>query len=67
MILYSTGCPRCSVLIQKLNKKNIVYTIESDMQKITEKGIKSVPILELDNGEMLPFAAANTWINNYKG
>lgn len=67
MILYSTGCPRCSVLIQKLNKKNIAYTIESDVQKMTEKGIKSVPVLELDSGIRLPFKEANLWLNDYKG
>lgn len=64
MILYSTGCPRCSVLIQKLNAKNIKYEIVSDMDTMIAKGMSSVPALELDNGTLLKFSEAIAWINS---
>lgn len=66
MILYSTGCPQCRVLIQKLNIKNMKYDIINDIEKIKEKGFLSVPILELDDGTLLKFSDANAWINSQR-
>lgn len=62
VILYSTGCPRCNVLIQKLNSKNIQYTVVSDVEEMEKKGIETVPVLEVD-GQMLQFKEATDWVN----
>lgn len=62
MTLYTTEtCPRCKVLKMKLQAKNVEYIEISDMDVITAKGIKSVPVLEVD-GEMLNLSQANDFI-----
>ena len=61
--LYSTGCPKCKVLIMKLNKKGVQYVINNNVDEMLEKGLLSAPYLEVD-GTMYNFTEANTWINN---
>ena len=60
--LYSTGCPRCNVLVQKLNSKGIEYNVVNDVDIMTEKGIETVPVLEVD-GQMMSFKEATDWVN----
>lgn len=62
VILYSTGCPRCNVLVQKLDSKNIEYTVVNDIDIMTEKGIETVPVLEVD-GQLMQFKKATDWVN----
>lgn len=62
VILYTTHCPKCSVLEKKLTAKNISYSEITDVEIITQKGFDAVPILEVD-GITMDFKAANTWIN----
>ena len=62
IILFSTGCPQCRVLIQKLNSAGIEYNLETDMSEILEIGMTSVPVLKIDD-EYLTFKEANNWIN----
>ena len=62
VILYSTGCPRCNVLTQKLNSKNIQYVVVSDIETMEKKGIETVPVLEVD-GQMMQFKEAADWVN----
>ncbi len=64
IILYSTGCPRCRVLRQKLNSKHVPYTEENSVSKMLELGITQVPVLSVD-GKIMEFSEANAWINNY--
>lgn len=60
--LYSTGCPRCNVLKQKLDSKKIEYTVVNDVDIMTEKGISTVPVLEV-NSQLLQFKEAVDWVN----
>lgn len=61
--LYKTPtCPRCKVLMIKLDKAGIQYDVVEDMSTMAERGIKQAPILEV-NGELLDLTAANNWIN----
>ena len=62
--LFSTGCPRCLVLEQKLKQQGINFKIEHDIQEIIEKGFMSAPILKVNN-RYLEFGEAVKWINNY--
>lgn len=62
VIIYSTGCPRCNVLVKKLQQKNIEFIEINDSQLMLSKGIESVPQLEVD-GQLLDFLAANAWVN----
>ena len=57
--LYSTNCPKCMVLKEKLYAKHIEFT-ETEIMK--ELGMTVVPVLKV-NDEYLDFKAANTYIN----
>lgn len=65
--LYSNDCPKCRVLKAKLDSKDIIYEKISDIDLMMEKGIESVPVLELDNGELLDFSSAIKWVNHQEG
>lgn len=64
MTLYTMdNCPKCKMLKQKLEDKHIEVEIINDYDVLCEKGIESVPVLEVD-GEKMNYARANTYINN---
>lgn len=63
VILYSTHCPRCEVLEEKLKIKGIKYIEENSVEVMQEKGIMSVPVLEY-NGELFDFGKAVKLINS---
>lgn len=62
VILYSTGCPKCSVIKKKLDAKGIEYTENNDVDIMLALGISRVPVLSVD-GELLSFVEANQWVN----
>ena len=64
MILHTIGCPLCDVLKEKLESKKITFEINTDEDKMAQLGITQVPVLQIDNGELLEFSAANKYINN---
>ena len=57
------NCSKCKMLKQKLEDKHIEIEIINDYDVLCEKGIESVPVLEV-NGEKMNYARANTYINN---
>lgn len=61
--LYSTGCPKCSVLKAKLDAKNIDYYICDDLNSMEQKGFMSVPMLETDD-DIMDFSRAIAWVNS---
>lgn len=61
IMLYSTHCPQCEILEEKLQVKNIQYTEINDVALMLNKGIKNVPVLEV-NGEMMDFLKACEWV-----
>lgn len=63
VVLYSTHCPRCNVLEEKLEDEDIEYTIVEDQSIMQEKGFMSAPMLEVD-GEYMDFAKAVKWVNS---
>lgn len=60
--LFSTNCPKCRVLEQKLNKQNIAFEINHDMQEVIDKGFMSAPILKLGD-DYMDFITAVAWLN----
>lgn len=60
--LYSSGCPRCNVLEKKLEQANIEYEVFSDIDKIIEMGLTTMPMLQVDN-TFMNFAEAVEWVN----
>lgn len=67
MILFSTHCPKCNILNKKMQDKNLQYEVVEDINKMMELGIKSAPVLfiEEDNGEskQLTYFDAVKYIN----
>lgn len=62
IILYSTGCPRCDVLKDKLDTKAISYSVNNSVDEMTKLGISEVPVLSID-GQLLKFKEAVDWTN----
>jgi glutaredoxin len=63
IILYkSLVCPQCKVIQAKLDKKGISYEMEFDIDKMTAKGIKSIPTLEVDGERITGITNINNWI-----
>ena len=61
MTLYSTGCPKCKVLKEKLDNLHIEYTICDDVDLMISKGFMSVPVLEIEN-KIMTFNEAIKWL-----
>ena len=62
VVLYSNDCPRCKILKQKLDAKQVKYEIVSDIDVMTEKGFMMLPMLDV-NGEIMEFGKAIEWVN----
>ena len=65
--LYSTYCPKCSVLETKLKQKNVEFEICTDIEAMQSKGFQQVPMLGiLEDGsnkeEYLDFGAAIKYV-----
>lgn len=65
IILFSTGCPKCNVLKQKLDMFGIEYELETDVSTLIDLGIMEAPILKVGN-DYKSFKEANDWINEHK-
>lgn len=61
VILYSTGCPVCTMLKMALDQLKIEYVINNDVDEMESKGIASVPMLEVD-GKLINAAQAVAWM-----
>lgn len=64
VILYSTNCPKCRILEQKLNSKNITFTINNNVDEMEKLGIMSAPVLKID-GVFYNFGEAIKWVKSY--
>lgn len=60
ILMYTTHCPKCKVLAEKLNKVGIKFEECEDMNILVSKGFKQVPMLEVE-GKMLTFMEAIKW------
>lgn len=61
IILYTTHCPRCSILEKKMTAANIKYEVEDNVDKMIAKGFTSAPMLEVDD-KILNFSEAVKWL-----
>lgn len=61
VVIYSNGCPKCNILKQRLNDKNIPYELVNDIEIMKSKGFMSVPMLEVD-AVILDFNNAVKWL-----
>lgn len=66
--IYTTHCPRCEVLKKKLEQKGITWYNEiNSMEIMNNLGIKSVPMMSVNDGELMNFEEAIKWINSVEG
>lgn len=66
IVLFSTGCPKCSILKKKLEQKGIVYQENNSVEEMLGLGITQVPVLKIGS-RLLEFADANDWVNKQEG
>lgn len=62
LTLFSTDCPKCRVLEQKLNQNNIAFEKTSDIQEVIDKGFMSAPVLKISD-DYMDFVTAVAWLN----
>ena len=62
VILYSTGCPKCKVLMKKMDTANIEYEVNTSIDEMQALGFSSAPKLSV-GGSVLGFMDAIKWIN----
>lgn len=63
VVLYSTGCPKCTVLKKKLQAKNIGFTEINDIDTMLKMGFDEVPVLKVDN-KIMQANEAMAWVDN---
>lgn len=56
--LYTTGCPQCIELKKLLDRNNVEYNTETDVQRMISLGIQSAPQL----GVMMDMHEAFVWL-----
>ena len=64
IVLFSTGCPKCSILKKKLKQKGIVYQENNSVEEMLGLGITQVPVLKI-RSRLLEFADENEWVNKH--
>ena len=64
--LFSTNCPRCKVLAQKLTDKGIEFKISDDVEEMIRRGFMSAPVLDVD-GRSMDFTDAINWLKEGEG
>lgn len=63
IILYSTGCPKCSVLEKKLRNANVDFEVSDNVKILMKQGFFTAPVLDVD-GVMMDFSTAVNWVNS---
>lgn len=62
IVLYSTGCPKCKVLKQKLADKGIVFVENNSVDEMLSMGFAEAPVLVVDD-DVMDFPTAVGWVN----
>ena len=61
--LFTTHCPKCLILEEKLKQKNIEYEEHTDVDEMIKLGYLTVPVLIVDAKEY-SFGEAVQWVNS---
>ena len=63
--VYSTQtCPRCKLLKERLNSKNIAFKENKDEKEMLKLGFIYVPMVRTEDNKLLDFGQAISWINS---
>lgn len=66
IILYSTGCIKCTQLKMLLDGFGVPYTVNDSVEDMLKLGFSKVPVLAV-NGSFMDYSEARNWIiNTYK-
>lgn len=63
--LYTTHCPKCKILEERLNEKKIKYEIVDNIEELQKMNFKSVPNLEID-GKIYNYLESIKYLNKLK-
>lgn len=63
-VFSSSTCPKCKVLKIKMDKAGLVYEVNENPDDMKELGIKTLPMLQLSNGDLLDFGAAIAFVKD---
>jgi len=61
VVLYTTHCPKCVILQERLCSNGIKHDVVVDVAVMKEKGMLTAPMLEVD-GKLLTFLGAVEWL-----
>lgn len=61
-ILYTTHCPKCYILQQKLDEKGIKYQICEDIDEMIALNITAAPALYTEETGLMDFGKAIQWV-----
>lgn len=62
IVLFSSGCPKCKVLKQKLDDRKIEYEVSEDFDELILQNLQTIPVLKVD-GEYYQFGEAIKVVN----
>lgn len=60
--LFTNDCPKCKMLKELLDNKEVKYTICDDVELMKTLGFKTVPMLDV-HGELVGFSEALRYID----
>ncbi|MBR4155379.1 MAG: hypothetical protein IKU01_01570 [Bacteroidales bacterium] len=64
LVIYSTNCPRCKILIKKLETAGFTdYEVINDVKEMQSLGITTVPMMSVNGGRIMDFKTSIDWIN----
>ena len=62
IVLYTTHCPRCNVLVDKLKEAGLSFEISENVDEMIDAGLYSAPALKIDDGPLMNFTEAIHWV-----
>ena len=63
--LYTTHCPKCKILEERLNEKKVKYEVIDNIDELQKMNFKSVPNLEID-GKIYNYLDSIRYLNKMK-
>ena len=61
VVLYTTNCPKCRILKQKLEESGVDFQTIDDIESMTKRGMTTSPMLGVDD-ELFGFSQALIWM-----
>ena len=63
-VFSSSTCPKCKILKFKMDKAGLIYDVNENLEDMKDLGIKTLPVLQLSNGDLLDFGAAIAFVKD---